>query len=272
MNVPLRTNVRRFAYLPLHQIQKRVKRKGSPSDVHVGDFDDLLEEHSKGESEVLVHAGLRDIRAAFDTDPYVLLRNKLDEHFESTLIPGFTDYFKTSGVYHVEYSKPKHGTFGELFLEDADYRTRDAIKSFLVRGPYRFDGCEHHHSYHPDGCFAKLVEDDVLVMNIGVPWITCSHLHYLEHVHDVDYLTEATYEGVMYTNETEHSSISQTCSVYRSKFFSWNKPKIQRKLVQEGVAHTYDLGGLWVSFFSLRDTMDVIGAELERNQYYLVTL
>jgi len=268
---PLRTTSW-AANLIKHQVLKQRNQRRSVSAVSERTFEEILQTHASGENQVFLHVGLSDIKSAFDTNPYEFLLSKVEANFESILAPGFTDYFKMSGVYHKEHSQPKHGMFSKLFMRDAEYRTDDAIKSILVDGPYRFEGCVHDDSYHPDGCFAKLVGDDVLVMDIGVPWITCSHLHYFEHEFGVPYMTDRTYEGVQCGPESACESISQTCGQYVSKYYSWNKPKIQRELADAGVLEAYDLNGLQVLFFTLGDVEDVIGDKLRDDPYYLVTL
>lgn len=266
------TTASRGANLLKHQVLKRAKLRRSATQVAESRFDEVLDRHAEGHSKVFVHVGLSDIKRAFDTNPYEFLRSRLTERFESVLAPGFTDYFATSGVYHKQYSRPKHGTFGQLFLEDADYRTDDAMKSILVAGDYRFDDCVHHDSYHPEGCFAKLVEEDTLILDVGTPWLTCSHLHYFESRFDVAYLTERTFEGVMYTSEADCERIEQTCSIQPSPFYSWNKPKLTRHLERDGVLDRYDLNGLKVLSFTLGDLESSLAPRLRADPYYLVTL
>lgn len=262
---------RRGANLVKQQVLKQVLLRRGAGRAPESRLDDLLAEHGAGHSEVFVHVGLSDVRAAFGGDPYAFLLEKLDAHFESIIAPGFTDYFKTSGVYHKRYSRPKHGTFGTLFLADADYRTDDAIKSFLVRGPYRFEGCVHHDSYHEDGCFSKLVAEDTLVMDIGTPWLTCSHLHYFEAAYDVGYVVERTYDGVLLA-DGECREIEQTCHRYESPFYSWNKPRIERLLKRRGALSKYDLNGLKLLFFSLGDLRDALDGKLTEDDHFLVTV
>jgi len=271
MRVGAVTELRRGANLVTQQIRKQVKLRRGAGPVPEARLDALLEEHADGHSTVFVHVGLSDVNAAFDANPYEFLLRKLDAHFESIIVPGFTDYFETSGVYHKQYSRPKHGTFGVLFLEDADYRTDDAMKSLLVKGPYRFEDCVHDDSYHEDGCFSKLVEDDVLVMDIGTPWITCSHLHYFEQAFDVDYMVERTFDGVVVSDE-EVREVEQTCHQYDSMFYMWNKPRLERLLSRRGSLSKYDLNGLNVLFFQLGDLEAALGEKLSEDGYYLVKL
>lgn len=263
------SELRRGANLVKQQALKRTKLRRGADPVPESRLDDLLERHADGHATVFVHVGLSDIKAAFERNPYEFLLRKLDDHFESIIAPGFTDYFKTSGVYHKQYSRPKHGAFGTLFLEDADYRTDDAIKSFLVKGPYQFEDCVHDDSYHEDGCFDKLVEENVLVMDIGTPWITCSHLHHFERKFDVNYMVERTFDGVR-LSDGECTEIEQTCHQYDSMFYMWNKPRLERLLTRRDVLSRYDLNGLKVLFFRLGDLDSVLDEKLTEDGHYLV--
>jgi aminoglycoside N3'-acetyltransferase len=265
------TTARRAANLLKHQTLKQLKLRQGASRASVDRFDEILETEAAGHSTVFVHAGLSDISSAFETNPYEFLMDRLDDHFENIIATGFTDYFKHSGVYHKEHSRPKNGTFVELFHDDADYRTDDAMKSFLVKGEYRFEDCVHHDSYHENGCFSKLVDDDVLVFDVGTHWITCSHLHYFESAFDVDYVQDVTYEGVDLTGGSPEP-IQQTCGEYESMFYSWNKPKLQRLLLRHDALAKYDLNGLLLCFFTLGDVERLLGAKLRDDPYYLVTL
>jgi aminoglycoside N3'-acetyltransferase len=265
------TGASRVANLVKHQTLKRLKRRRRAGQAPISRLDDLLDRHGDGRSKAFVHVGLRDVKRAFGGDPYARLRSRLDDRFRSVLAPGFTDYFATSGVYHKSYSRPKHGAFGKLFLRDADYRTDDAMKSILVNGPYRFDGCRHADSYHEDGCFARLVEEDTLIVDVGTPWITCSHLHYFESRADLGYVTEETFEGVI-CDEDGCDPVEQTCGVRTSPFYSWNKPKLTRDLERDGVLHRYDLNGLRLLFFTLGDLESSLMPRLEADPSYLVTL
>ena len=268
----LLTNASRAGNLLKHQTLKQVNLRRGAGRVPEDRFDALLDEHAADHSTVFVHVGLADVKAAFDGNPYRFLLERLDERFDSVLAPGFTDYFKTSGVYHKEFSRPKHGSFVRQFLADADYRTDDAIKSFLVRGDYRFDDCVHDDSYHEEGCFAKLVDDDALVLDVGTPWIVCSHLHFFESRYDVDYVVDRTYDGVVYTDRTSFERVEQTCGQHVSELYSWNKPKLMRLLEAEGALDRYDLNGLNVLAFTLGDVDAALGPKLREDPYWLVTL
>lgn len=218
---------------------------------------------------VFAHVGLSDVNSALSGNPYETVVSVLAEEFESILAPGFTDYFRLSGVYDRQRSRPKHGTFGKLFLEDADYRTKDACKSILVRGEYRFENCAQRDSYALDGCFEQLREDDVLVVSIGTPYLICSYLHHLEAKLDAPYMTQETFDGVMHDGR-KCVDIEQTTHYYDG-LWSFNKLKLQRHLRERGEIDQYDLDGLAVFVASIRDIDELVAEKMRSDPYYLVT-
>lgn len=218
---------------------------------------------------VFVHVGLSDVNAALPGNPYETVLDALTANFAAVLTPGFTDYFKTSGVYDKQHSKPKHGTFARLFLEDADYRTDDACKSILVLGSYRFDGRDHRHSYAVDGCFEQLGEDDVLLVSVGTPWVICSYLHHLEARNDVPYMEARRFEGVMH-DAGRTTEIEQTTHYYDGRW-TFNKLKLQRDLRKRGVLDSYDFEGLRVFVAPLSELDRVVTEKMASDPYYLVT-
>lgn len=247
------------------------KRRGSDvSRVNPASFAAILDRYS--DDTVFVHAGLSDVKTAFDTDPYVFLRDALTERFESVLAPGFTPSFKQSGVFHREYTRPQYGTFSRLFLADADHRTDDPIHSILVKGPYRFGGVTKRHTFGPEGPFAKLRDDDVLYINIGVSRFHCSQLHFVECLQDVPYVAETDHEGVVYHDAADHKEVVQTNFTNKNPYlYAFNREKIRRRLEAAGVINIYDLNGLPVSVTRAGDVHDVLEPEVAENPFYLVS-
>jgi aminoglycoside N3'-acetyltransferase len=242
----------------------------SPSPAAVSRFDALLDEHAADADAVFVHAGLSDVRRAFDCDPYRFLVDRFRAHFESVLVPGFTTSFKRSGVYHKRFSQPEFGTFARLFLEDADYRTDDAIHSILVAGPYRFEECDHHDSFGDNGCWEKLDRDDVLYVNVGTDWLTATQFHYLEQRYDVPYVDVTAHQGVIYHADADYEQVTQlnhTDALLRK----FNRPKLERVLERRGVLDVHDLGGLRVRFFRSRALRRALAPEIRRDPYYLIS-
>ena len=257
--------ITRWPVIALHKaLEERSRRIGV---VEPTDFNTVFESYS--DKVIFTHVGLRDVNAALPGDPYENVRNVLDKNFNSILAPGFTDYFKTSRVYSKQYSRPKHGTFNSLFLDDADYRTDDACRSILVRGDYRFDGRDHHNTFSSNGCFAQLGEDDILLSSIGTPWLVCSFLHYLEWKNNVPYVIEETFGGVIFEDEVSRK-IEQTTQ-YWDGFWRFNKLKFHWDAREHDLIDTYDLNGLRIFFVKLSELDDFVSNKLSSDPYYLVT-
>lgn len=220
---------------------------------------------------VFVHVGLSDVKRAIGRDPYAFLLDLLDEHFETVLAPGFTPSFRSSGVYHKRRSRPEFGTFSRLFLDDADYRTDDPIHSILVRGPYRFDGCDHHDTFGPGGCWAQLDRDDVLILDIGTDWIVSTQHHYIEHRAGVPYLETATYEGTIYYDDTDFSAVSQRSYAYDMPL-KRNALGVQRHLERHGVLRHDRPGGLLLMGYTAGDLRRALVPATDKDPYFLVGL
>jgi aminoglycoside N3'-acetyltransferase len=174
----------------LRRLDDRV-RDTSPSPVPFSEFQSILDDYD--DPTIFVHVGLSDVNAAFGGRSYDRLYTELTQQFESVLVPGFTPSFRDSGVYHNVYSRPQVGMFPRLFMDDAEYRTDDALHSIQVAGDYRFEDCDHHDTFGPEGCYAKLDRDNVLIANIGTNRLVSTQNHYISLRADPPYHTTETH-------------------------------------------------------------------------------
>lgn len=233
-------------------------------------LDALLATHAADNDVVFVHAGLRDVSAAFGGSPYRFLLDRLTHHFESVLVPGFTPSFRDSGVYHKRFSRPEFGAFARLFLDDAEYRTDDPIHSILVKGPYRFDECDHADTFGEAGCWAKLDREDVLYLNVGTDWLRSTQLHYVEQRYDVPYVDLATSTGVIYYDDTHFEDCTQR-NHEETILRDFNRPKLSSALRERGVLDVHDLNGLAVRFFGAGAFRAALADDVRRDPYFLIT-
>ncbi len=248
----------------------RKKRNTTVGRVPRAEFERLLDRFD--DETVIVYAGLSDVRTAFQTDPYEYLLAQLDARFESILVPGYTPSFKRTGIYHTEYSRPEYGMFPALFMGDSEYRTPDPLHSILVDGSYRFGECEFSPTFGANGCFAQLAADNVLALSIGTWTFRSTQIHQVECEKDVPYVRQSTHDGVMYTDESSHHEVSQTNYTNEDpRLYAVNKAKLESRLEAAGVMESYSLDGLRVYAVHAGDLNDVLGPEVERDPYYLVT-
>lgn len=259
---------RHLARWPVFAVHKAIEEcPRQVGNVTYSSFNEVFESYE--DRVVFVHVGLSDINKALPGDPYEQVFRVLTDNFNSILAPGFTDYFKTSRVYSKRFSRPKHGSFNPLFLDDADYRTDDACRSILVRGGYTFEGRDHHDTFSSNGCFAQLSEDDILLASIGTPWLVCSFLHYVEWKHRVPYVTKRSFEGVLFDGDGHHEIVQKT--PYQDGLWRFNKLKLQRHWREHDIIDEYNLDGLRIFFASLSEMEEFVSYKLQSDPYYLVT-
>lgn len=243
-------------------------RDTSASSFPIAELQSVLDEYD--DSVIFVHVGLSDVNSAFGERSYDQLCSALTSQFESVLAPGFTPSFRKSGVYHKEYSRPQVGMFPLLFMGDSEYRTNDPIHSIQVAGEYRFDECDHRNTFDPDGCYAQLDDDNVLIANIGTNKLVSTQFHYVSLQADPPYHTTDTHSGEIYYDETAHQEITQTNDAFEPTHV-WNRWKMERYLEEQGVLDDRSRNGLKLTFMRARDMREALEPKIERDPYYMVT-
>lgn len=223
-----------------------------------------------GEQAIFLHVGLSALKKALGP----LAQKELIDIFRSQnisiLVPGFTPSFRQSGIYHKQFSQPEYGTFSKLFLPEANDRTDDAIHSILIKGIYSFSGCNHQKSFADDSCFGKIDRDNLYYVNIGTRDLVCTQLHFIEHHYTVPYNEIMNHEGILYDNESNYRHITQ--ANYRHNMrVTWNRNKIRKLLIKEGVMKEHQINGLCIRLFRAGDLKTVLGKQIIVNPYYLVT-
>lgn len=245
------------------------QRSRSVGPVNEAVFDEILNKYESFD-EVFVHIGLSDIKSAFDTNPYDFIRTKLDTRFSSVLVPGFTQSFREKGEYHATESTPELGAFSKLFFKDADYRTPDPLHSILVKGNYRFDGCNFRNTFAPDGCYGQLESDNVLYLNIGTKWLVATQLHYIEQVLDVPYVSLTEIKGTALFEDGKSDMIIQRNYEKNKWLYFWNRVGITDDAIRDGVLDQYRLNGLNIYAVGADDLRRWVEPKINEDPYYLV--
>lgn len=232
-------------------------------------FDEILDEYEA--DAVFLHVGLSDVKAAFETNPYDFVVDRLRDRFPSLLVPGFTKSFRETGRFDVEADPPELNAFSRLFFEnDAEYRTPDPLHSILCAGEYRFDGCDFRNTFGPEGCYARLEEDDVLCLNVGTHWLVSTQLHYLEQALDVPYVETVDIEGELTRADGDVERVTQTTYEKNKYLYFWNRTKIRDQMVRAGKMDWYRLNGLHVMAFTMGDLRSFVEPNVLNDPYYLV--
>lgn len=233
-------------------------------------FETVLRQYSDVDT-VFVHIGLSDVSSAFDGDPYDFIMDRLEAEFSSILAPGFTKSFRESHKFDVRESEPELGAFSSLFFgRDMEYRTPDPLHSIMVKGDYRFEGCDFRDTFSEDGCYGRLENDDVLCLNVGTQWLVSTQLHYLEQYFDVPYVDTVDIDGEIVLEDGTEKQITQTNYDKNNYIYFWNRRKICEDMLEEGRLDHYELNGLSVTGFRLQNLAELVGSKVQDDPYYLV--
>lgn len=223
---------------------------------------------------VFLHIGLSDIKSAFNRNPYDFLMEKLETSFQTLIVPGFTPSFKQTGIFHKKFSFPEYGTFPKLFLHDAEYRTDDAIHSVLIRGNNRYTNCQNRDSFSEESCWAKFDEENTLILNIGTEKFLMTQLYYIERRNNLPYVEKPKYDGVIYSNPYEFSTIRQVNHKCQHNFpvsMPPNWRKIESYLKSTNSLWDFSTNGLTVYAFRAKDVRISLENKLEEDEYFLRT-
>ncbi|WP_083898859.1 AAC(3) family N-acetyltransferase [Natronococcus jeotgali] len=242
--------------------------QATPSDTDPEVFHDLLCRYNS--DTVFTHVGLSGVKSAFGQNPYSFLFNELCNEFNSVLAPGYTPQFRESGEFDIQNSEPAYGAWSRLFLGDSDHRTDDPIHSILVNGPYRFNGCNTRDTFAQDGCFAQIDTDNILIFNIGTPWLMTTQHHYIERRCGVPYQEYPTFTGNITYKDGLTESVKQRNDSY-TLYARRAARKVQRDAVDVGVVEEFNLNGLLVLVFRAQEYRRFIAKKIQNDPYYLVS-
>lgn len=246
--------------------------KGSsslPDDFQTREITNVITETIKGQ-DVFFHAGLSKLKKVLkNDDPFSFLLS-LARESNSFMAPAFTPSFRKTGVYHKKYSIPEYGVFSKLMMNHAERRTDDCIHSIYTIGDFSFKDCDHHDTFSQRGCYAKICDDNVLIVNIGTRSLVSTQFHYIERACKCPYVDQESFKGVIYRDDTDFSFVEQISYRYTEKYIMWDRGKIKKHLVRTGVLREYEIDGLQVSFFRAGDMFECISKSILKDPYFLI--
>ncbi len=252
-----------------------MRREHSAKAVDKNQFYDIIKSFNSHKN-VFVHIGLSQVKEAFSCNPYDFLMECFSKNFKSVIAPGFTPSFKTTGLFHKKFSRPEYGLFSKLLLNDATYRTDDPVYSLLVYGDFEFEKMYNKEVFGEGGTFSQLDKENVLCLNIGTIWPVSSNIHFTEYKNELPYIKKAEYKGIIYYDDVKHEKTSSVVYQYDYWFnkyvtLLWNRFKLLKQMRKKGIIDVYNLNGLNIYAFRLKDLRLHIEDNLRKNPYYLIT-
>ena len=193
---------------------------------------------------------------------------------KSILVPAFTYSFTKSGLFHQIYSRSETGRFSEEVRNNfSKYRTPDPIFSMLdVKnwlGKQKDINCL---VAFERGCiWEKLLNEESIIINIGLDTLVATQIHYLERLMDVPYRKIINKTGLIYKDKEVFEPVDY---VFYARDFNnlrkLNWPLIEKKLLSVGVLNKFVWEGINFCSLLVPSLHKILAIEISRDPYYLV--
>jgi len=229
---------------------------------------------------VLLHVKIRNLLENFSgaidysTLSMMLLEAVRERSPKSIVIPVFTYSFTKKRSFSVTASLSEVGRFSEEIrkLYPATQRSLDPVFSVMDTGNNVFKGNEWNTEAFGESSIWKFWDDcDGVIVNIDLPQIVSTQLHFIEKAACVPYRYNKKFKGVV-------SSVAENNIILEYQYFvrnleqnpKWDRKRIERTLHQEGVLHYALWEGLPVRWFKAKQMRQVLQPLIEQNPTYLL--
>lgn len=232
---------------------------------------DFLSKFNAGSAVVFV--GMRQAKYSLGLDnPFRQTTELLNEVYGSLIVPTFTHSVRNSGVYNVKSTRSEVGTYSQLFLNVADYRTLSPYKSYALKGEIvdSFRGLQYENDYAPGGAFEFVRNNAVTAINIGTMALKFSCIHYAEYLAKVPYLHNVSRQIKIIDHNNEIKEITATEQNYKGIAYKFNLLKVEKDLIKNELLFQIKINDLVVRVLPEQRYFDYIMDRLKKNPYYLV--
>lgn len=191
------------------------------------------------------------------------------------LVPTFTYSFTNTAIFDRRSTVSEAGRFGE------EVRTQHPIFQRLLEPVFSMVDCHKalmgtgfrlNSAFGEGSLWSILSEIGFVSVNINVPGLFGTYLHFLENKHKVPYRYSKWFSGRISPDGEQWSSVDYEYYVRRlDRDTEWKREKIARDLSEEGVLHEYGTPELPLRWFRTKEVDLVLGNYLERNPFYLIS-
>lgn len=227
---------------------------------------------------LFLHVRLKDLRR---DEPYgeaskILAEELVEAAWPKTiLVPTFTYSFTKNGVYDRVNTGCEVGRFGEEVRQMARYEKRTLNPVFNVvdtMGYVATDRLDESTAFGPDSLIDVLARQNYVIVNINLPSLISTHLHYVEYSQGVDYRFDRQFRGRVSVDGQTFEDVEYTYFVRDLDMDTkWRREKIKAHLIDRGRLVSAEYDGVEANWIYSHDVDEVIGAKLEEEPRFLIT-
>jgi len=260
--------------------QKRYTKKNEFSFDPFFDLDSFLQSINIPQKKIIyLHVSLKELKYLTKKSYELLTEEIIDKlqeifHPSAIVVPTFTPSFIKSGIYSLKYSRSEVGIFSEIFRSFADYRTMNPIHNFSIISDnlFPFDSLDYTDTYSKNGFYAYTMNMDSYTININTQYTVASILHYIENKFTNKYRLKKEYYYGKILNEADEPFEVNVRHQMNNRKYLWNREKIDRILIREGVLVKKKYRNIGISVFNNCQLCNILGLKIQKNKFYLVTL
>jgi len=240
---------------------------------------DIIKSLKLPKNEILfLHVRLRGLGS---NEKYSLLSKNIINYLEdfytpqTILVPTFTYSFTKTGLYDRVNTVSEVGRFGEEIRLAYPIENRTMNPVFNVLDSANYLGSIRFNDFSAFGkgsMLDYLAKKNYIIININLPEIINTHLHYLEYINRVDYRFEKNFNGKISKNGIDFKDIKYNYYVRNLDMDTkWRRSKIERYLLENKCLNLLNYNNMKFSWIFSNSMDNSINKILEYNKRYLIT-
>ena len=228
---------------------------------------------------IILHVRLKGLLEDTYGNDYTQLSKKILNHFQTTspqsiAIPVFTYSFLKSTIFSIYDSASEVGRFSEEIRIQcpAQSRTLEPVFSFidtensgLVTSDWNLD------AFGPSSLFKFWDDENAIIVNINLPKLITTQLHYIETISNVPYRYNKQFTGTV-TCAKQHSHKINYNYYVRDLDLNpkWDRSFIANILIKEKLLHNCIWHQMPMMWFRAKDVRLFLQDKIKHDPYFLL--
>lgn len=228
-------------------------------------------------SILFVHGGLKKLAKKTNKSYEEIVKEiisllKKEYSPKAIIFPSFTESFKKTGVFSMNYSGAEAGALSEISRRLINYRTKDPLHSVIIdsKSLSEFEKLDMTDTYGNKGLFAYLNQNNAIILNISTNHFISTQIHYIEEEMKVPYLSEDNkFSGIIFDEKDKPINSTIRNRSYKQKVYM-NWQKIERYLSKDNSLKTKYYKGLKLQFIDTKLLFSKIKEKIIEKPFFLV--
>jgi len=193
---------------------------------------------------------------------------------KTILVPTYTYSFTKNGLYDRARSPSEVGRFSEesRLMFPSTSRTLNPVFSHVdSRNYFGSVTLDETSAFGAGSLMDHLHQEGHVILNIDVPKLFGSYLHFLESKAGVPYRFDKLFEGTICENGNHARAIKYRYYVRNMDLDTkWRREKVRSLFEERGIIHDSSVAGLNLQWLSSQSLDAVLLPEMQRNPCYLI--